>query len=239
MDVPSNDSGGIATAMMHENSAIPAKLVLCAALAVGGSYLFGMTMDLHPTALLAWKGGGVWLLAIYAALQARSIDGWLITAVMAMGAAGDVLIETDTTRGALAFAAGHVVAMALYTRNRRSSLTGSQLALALLVVPATMFIAWALPADRSITTLATVYALFLGLMAALAWTSRFPRYRTGIGAMLFVISDLLIFARMGPLADLAGISAAIWAVYFIGQTLIVLGVTATLAADEARVLRPA
>jgi uncharacterized membrane protein YhhN len=34
-------------------------------------------------------------------------------------------------------------------------------------------------------------------MAAAAWSSRFPRYRVGAGAVLFVISDWLIFSRMG------------------------------------------
>ena len=70
----------------------------------------------------------------------------------------------------------------------------------------------------------TGYALLLGLMAGSAWTSRFSRYRTGIGAVMFVASDLLIFAEMGPLAGAAFIGVAIWALYFAGQFLITLGV---------------
>lgn len=199
-----------------------------AAVLAGASYLFAANVELAPTAMLAWKGAGVWLLAVYAALQARTIDGWLITAVMALGAAGDVLIESDLMRGAMVFAAGHVVAIGLYARNRRSSLTGSQLALALLVVPLTVVIAWALPSDKTGIAQIVVYALFLSTMAALAWTSRFPRYRTGIGAMLFVISDLLIFGRMGALAETVWADAAVWVTYFVGQMLIVVGVTKTL-----------
>jgi len=42
-----------------------------------------------------------------------------------------------------------------------------------------------------------VYSLGLALMAATAWTSRFPRFRVGIGAVMFLVSDLLIFGRMG------------------------------------------
>ncbi len=42
---------------------------------------------------MAWKGAGVALLAVYAALKARNLDGWLICAVMAFGALGDVLLE--------------------------------------------------------------------------------------------------------------------------------------------------
>jgi hypothetical protein len=63
-----------------------AKAILVAAMIVGATYLFGMNADAQPTVLLAWKGAGVWLLAIYAALSARNRDGWMITLVMAMGA---------------------------------------------------------------------------------------------------------------------------------------------------------
>ncbi len=211
-----------------------ARLALFAGLIAGGSYMFAGALNLGPTAMLAWKGAGVWFLALYAALQAKTIDGWLITVVMALGAAGDVLVETDMTRGALAFAAGHVVAIGLYVRHRRINLTGSQLALALLTVPLTMFIAWRLPADRAAAVSIVPYALFLGLMAAMAWISRFTRYRVGIGAMLFLISDLLIFARMGILADSAWVTPAIWVLYFSGQVLIVLGVTRYLATRQSR-----
>lgn len=46
---------------------------------------------------------------------------------------------------------------------------------------------------------------------------------------MFLVSDLLIFARLGPLAgsELAGFG--VWALYFTGQLMICLGVTRTLA----------
>ena len=76
-----------------------------------------------------------------------------------------------------------------------------------------------------------IYTAFVASMAAAAWISRFPRYRTGIGAMMFLASDLLIFATMGPLAGTAWAGFAVWALYFAGQFLIVLGVTRTLAGN--------
>ena len=96
--------------------------------------------------------------------------------------------------------------------------------LALLVVPAVAFTAWTLPSDRSAAIAIAGYAALLSIMAAMAWTSAFPRFRTGIGAMMFVASDLLIFARMGPIADTLTIGIAVWLLYFIGQVLIVRGV---------------
>jgi uncharacterized membrane protein YhhN len=203
-----------------------AKATLVAAMIVGATYLFGMNADLQPTALLAWKGAGVWLLAIYAAISARNRDGWMITLVMAMGALGDVLVERDQTQGAAAFIVGHVVATLLYLSHRRPALTMSQKWLAIVVVPAVMLIGWGLTRDPSIL----LYSLFLSIMAASAWISRFPRYRTGIGAMLFVVSDVLIFARMDLLAEAGWVTPAIWALYFAGQVLIVIGVTQRLSA---------
>ena len=63
-------------------------------------------------------------------------------------------------------------------------------------------------------------------MAASAWISRFPRQLTGLGALMFVVSDLLIFYRTGrPIAREPWLGFAVWGLYFAGQTLIVLGVT--------------
>ena len=92
-----------------------------------------------------------------------------------------------------------------------------------------MLVAFLLPSDRAGAPGVALYALGLSLMAAFAWTSRFPRYRVGLGALMFLVSDLLIFARSGPLAHAAWIGFSIWGLYYAGQALICLGVTGTLA----------
>jgi uncharacterized membrane protein YhhN len=149
---------------------------------------------------------------------------------MAFGALGDVLLDAaGLVVGAVAFLIGHLIAIGLYWRNRRPSTTLSQRLLAILVVPATVIIAFLLPADRAGAPGVALYALSLALMASFAWTSRFPRYRVGLGALMFVLSDLLIFAREGALAGAAWIGLAIWGLYYFGQLMICVGVTATLA----------
>ena len=211
-----------------------AHLVLAAAVVGGVSYFASWNLGLPEAASLAWKGSGVSLLAVYAGLKARTFDGWLIAAVMALGAAGDVLLgPAGPAGGGLAFLIGHLVAVWLYLRNRRGKTTLSQRLLAILLVPAAVFLAFMLPADRSVALPVAVYTAGLGLMAATAWVSRFPRRLTGIGALMFVVSDLLIFARMGPLAGQAWGGYAIWGLYFAGQLAIVLGVTRTIAKVEA------
>jgi uncharacterized membrane protein YhhN len=206
-----------------------AKLVLAAAILAGVSYLAAPL----PEQQVLWKGSGVGLLALFAALLARTGDGWLITLVMAFGALGDVLLNLAGLEvGAVAFFLGHVAAVVLYLRNRRPALSLSQGLLAAAMLVTIPIAAYLLPADRSGAPLAAVYAGGLALMTATAWISRFPRYRTGLGAVAFAASDLLLFAEHGPLAGQGWTGFAVWSLYFAGQALIVVGVTQTLAKPQ-------
>ncbi len=201
-----------------------ARVLLVLALAAGLSYPLGWGQTLPVPVEMLWKGAAVTLLASWVAAQARGADGVLLALALAFGALGDILLVVSIAGGAMAFMVGHALAIWLYLRNRRAEVSPSQTLLALLVVPLAVLIAFLLPADRSQAPGVAVYGLFVGSMAATAWVSRFPRYRTGIGAMLFLGSDLLIFARMGPLAH-GGIALGlvVWLTYLAGQTLIAVG----------------
>jgi len=206
-----------------------------AALIAGISYFVADRIGLDGPAMVALKGAGVGLLAIRAATRATSTDGWLIALVLAFGALGDVLLETaGLTIGAIAFLAGHVVAIVLYLGNRRRKPTPSQSLLGGMLLVATPVTAWLLTRDWGVA----IYALAIGAMAAAAWTSRFPRYRTGLGAVMFVVSDLLIFARMGPMAGSILPNLLIWPLYFGGQAMIAHGVVQTLAVRRFGSIRP-
>jgi len=214
-------------------------LILAASVICGVSYMASWNLGLSPVAGMVWKGSGVALLAVWAALSARNRAGWEITAIMGFGALGDVLLEAmGMIPGALAFLVGHRFAIGLYQRYRRPRLTRSQIALAIVLIPTVTLAAFLLPAARSSAPGIAVYALVLSLMAATAWTSRFPRYQVGLGALMFVVSDLLIFARSGPLQGAAWVGFGVWILYYFGQVLICRGVVNTLpvleAEDEAR-----
>jgi len=92
----------------------------------------------------------------------------------------------------------------------------------------TPVIAYVLPANRTIASSIGFYGLALGGMAASAWASAFPRYRVGAGAALFVASDLLVFAALGPLAQSRLPHVFVWPLYYLGQFLICTGVLQTL-----------
>jgi uncharacterized membrane protein YhhN len=197
-------------------------LILFAALAAGTSYYANHWIGIEGPPEIVWKGSGVGLLALWAGLQARDVDGWLIAAVLALGALGDVLLETHgLTIGALAFLAGHLVAVPLYLRS--AARPGW---LALPIALGVAFLAWKLPVDRDAAGGIAIYALGLGAMAGSALVSRFPL--AALGAVLFVASDLLIFARLGPLAASPLPGLLIWPTYFAGQALIAWGVVTVL-----------
>ena len=69
---------------------------------------------------IAAKGIGVAALAVIAA----SSRHWWLAAIMAAGALGDMLLELPggLVPGGGAFAAGHVIAIIFYTRNRRGNI---------------------------------------------------------------------------------------------------------------------
>jgi uncharacterized membrane protein YhhN len=175
------------------------------------------------------KGAAVGMLAVYAWHRSPSRDVHLIAAVMAVAALADMVIEFYEVEGGALFFVSHLLALTLYLQphNRRKVLTASQKAAAVALLLLTPLAAFLLSRDTSVA----LYALSLGAMAAAAWTSRFSRYHLGIGALLFVASDLLIFARMGgALTEVAG--WLVWPTYYVGQFLICTGVVQTLRRDH-------
>lgn len=179
----------------------------------------------HSPATILWKGAGVGLLAVWAAARARDRDGWWFVVVLMLGAVGDVLLDAvGNTVGGTIFFLGHVAAIAFYIRHRAAR-GGVVVAAACALGGAVL--AYALARDLG----GAIYTLGVCAMAVAAAQSRFPA-RVGLGAALFVVSDLLIFAAMGPLRDSVLPSLLIWPLYFAGQALIAHGVVTTLAEEH-------
>ena len=211
----------------HSTPWLPRAPLFILALIAGASFWPGSHAALPAALMLAWKGAGVALLAIWAASVARERNGWLLAGVMAFGAAGDVLIDAvGLAAGAGAFLVGHVLAIFLYLANRRKQggVIVIGVAIAVLVAVEAFFI------TRS--GVASLYAIGLGGMAGAAWASRFPRATVAVGALLFVASDMLIFAHQTPGGGSIVPALLIWPLYFAGQALIAYGVVHTLEARK-------
>lgn len=174
--------------------------------------------------LMLLKGAGVALLAIYAWQRHGSADAKLLALVMALSAVGDIVIELSLEQGGAAFFLSHIAAIILYLRNRRHDTSVSQKGAAAALLLLTPWVCWILSSDPAIT----FYGAGLGAMAAAAWMSRFTRYRVGIGALLFVVSDWLIFANAGSYSEYAIVGGLVWPLYYLGQFLIATGVIQTL-----------
>lgn len=204
------------------------KAIFGAALVAGASYWLGSRLPLDPALLVAWKGAGVGLLALWAALFVPGRAGRLLAIVLALGALGDVLLAAVSLEtGAAAFLAGHLVAIRLYLTNKGPRAGW----LPFLSVPLVVAIAAWLPADTAAAPGIALYATGLAAMAASASVSRWPL--AALGAWLFVASDLLIFAELGPLAGSQLANRGIWPLYFAGQALIAFGVGARPACSAA------
>lgn len=178
--------------------------------------------------LIPLKGSAVALLAVYLWQRHSSPDARLMAWAFGAASLGDMAIELDRTIGGLLFFLYHVLALGVYLRNRRPTLAPSQKWAVVALLLLTPLIAWFMPADRAQAPSVALYALALGAMAAGAWASVFPRYRVGSGAVLFVLSDILLFAEMGPLQGHIAPQVLVWPIYYLGQLLIATGVAQTL-----------
>jgi uncharacterized membrane protein YhhN len=174
-----------------------------------------------PRQAIVWKGMGAGLLALWLLLNAQHRDQRWLAAVIALWAAGDMVLERDLVGGALFFAAGHGAAWHLFRRHRAEPADISQLGMAIFtgaVIGAAGIVlaagAWKGPAG--------IYGIILGAMLAAARQSRFAL--AGWGALLFTLSDLLIFARTAMAAPPAAVGYGIWYLYATGVALIAIGV---------------
>ena len=201
---------------------------LFASLVAGVAYYFLWNNPIGGVWLIALKGAGVGFLALYALRRTSGIDGALLTLVLALGAAADMVLEIDFQIGGGLFFAAHMVAVCLFLRNRDSSAARNRMLAGAAMLVAAPAVSYLLSGDPFIA----LYATALGAMAATACTSRFPFERLALAASLFIMSDWLIFSRMGPF-DLSPLpDILIWPAYYAAQFMIATGVVQTLRSDH-------
>ncbi len=180
--------------------------------------------------LIALKGASFGLLAIYALLRHQGADTRFLAAVLALAAAGAMATDLYPTIAAFLLILEYGTAISLFLRHRRMHLAQSQKGVAVALLLLTPAIAWLLPADRAAAQTAAILGLVVGGMAACAWTSRFPRYRVGSGAVILVAAILLDIAGTGPLAANMIAAHAAWPLSYFGHFLVCTGVIQSLRA---------
>lgn len=185
---------------------------------------------------LVLKGVPVGLLAIYAWQRSLGSDGTLITLVMLVAAIGDCLITLEYSWGGMAHAVSQLVAIVLYWRNHRDHVKAVVMVAGLSAVVVAPVLAWFLMVGETGQEAVAASAALLALTTAMAWLSRFPRQRVGLGALLYLLSELLLIAVRARLLDGGAIGQSVqelvWPLYYIGQLLVVTGVVTTLRKER-------
>ncbi|MBH5322677.1 lysoplasmalogenase [Aurantiacibacter sediminis] len=191
-------------------------------------FFYLQATDLPGLYLIPIKGSAVAFLALYAFMRHGSQDARMIAAALVFASLGDMAIELDRIAGAVAFIGFHIIALLVFLRHKREALEGRDSLIFLALLLGTPLVGYFLPYDPDLKPLVAIYALPLGAMAAGAWASDFPRLRVAAGAMLFIFSDWLIFAEMGPLSGSPIPQYLVWPIYYLGVFLITIGVITTL-----------
>ena len=184
------------------------------------------------TALLLTKPLLMPLLAAYlwrASAERGARPDRLLLAALAFATGGDIALMIDGTgwflAGMACFLGTHLCYLAAFTRHgaatalRRPPLVAVPVVYALLTVVALAWM-WAGLTDAGLAVPVAGYAIALAAMAATATTRG---WRVGLGAALFLGSDLLIAAGVAEVAQPPGAPVLIMASYAAGQALIVTG----------------
>ncbi|MFF0122760.1 lysoplasmalogenase [Micromonospora arida] len=169
----------------------------------------------------------------------------LVLVGLAFSTGGDVFLLGDGTgwfiAGMACFLGTHLCYIAAFTRHgaatalRRAPLLAVPLGYAVLTVVALWWM-WAGLTDVGLAVPVAGYALALAAMATTATTKG---WRVGLGAALFLGSDLLIAAGVAEVAQPPGAPVLVMATYAAGQALIVLGLAARIGAPPQAPVTPA
>ena len=182
--------------------------------------------------LMTLKALPLVLLAVYAVLRHKGRDTQLLAAMLAVEGVGAALADLAEQLAAAVLAVGFALGIGLFLMHRRPHLTGSQKALAvalLLLTPAICQLS-VLPRTGWVPA---CFGVALGGMAACAWTSNFPRYRVGLGALVIVAGSVTALASLGALNG-PGLGEIVgWPLFYLGNLIMATGVTGELRARAA------
>ena len=201
-------------------------LLLSIAAAAAYYFLAGDPVAGLPLAIV--KGSAVGALAAYALRRAGHRGGRALSAYLALCAVADAVGEFSYLYAGTTIGLACLVMIVFLLRNRRPGLQGSQMAAAAAVVVLVPTIVALLTTPVPNWQWATAYALLLAGMAGAAWISRFPRYRVGIGALLFAVSNVLLVAQAAGRLPPGSSEWFSWPVGYIGQLLLAIGIVQTL-----------
>lgn len=127
-------------------------------------------------------------LALFVLAAGRSHSHINFVAILLTLALGRALLAADLNFARVLLSIAHIGGIAFFIRHRRLGASVSQTLAAVALVILVPLIVWLSSTEAQ----AVVYSILLGAMAAASWLSRFPRYITGLGAVIYVASDIAL-----------------------------------------------
>jgi hypothetical protein len=211
-----------------------AKLIWLAAVVLGFAYfltslgrsgvMFEQLALIPKPIIVAWKGSFTVLLAASVYLASKERSARLISGALAISAIADVLLVTvGIVAGGVCFAVAHALAILGYFRAGSPHLSPARstnaVAFPLIVTLGTCTLLWS--ADKPWAM--GMFVLLSSSMAASALLSRFPLWFSGLGAMVFVLSDVLFFADIALFGGSGKLGWLTWACFATGYALVARG----------------
>lgn len=200
------------------------------------SHLANDWMNIADPGGIVWKAAGIVLLALFAAASGAR----LAALGLLLCSAGDVLLEIDGMfiGGMAAFALGHVCYAAIFIGLIRShGMNRRDMPVAVVVVLAVAGLSvWLIPGMGALLIPSLLYMGVILTMAVSALLSKSPM-TARMGALLFVVSDSILAARLYQDADTP--PGAVWITYALAQILLAWGFVNLHQALKRRKRQPA
>jgi hypothetical protein len=180
--------------------------------------------DIPPFVLIPWKGICTLGLALSVAVASKARPIRLLALALAISAIADMVLAIKAmVASGLLFSVSHVIAIMVFWRNRAELITPLRRAIAVSVPLISCGLSVAAIYGTDVPLVFALYPLLSGLMAATAILSRFPLWLCGLGAVIFICSDVLVVAWLGVLARDPWYGFLTWLSYFTGYALLARG----------------
>lgn len=193
------------------------------ALARSGIAFHGLA-DLPLAVLIPWKGACTLGLAISIAVAARGRATQHLALALGISAIADMLLPLRLMVPAgLLFSVSHVIAIVVFWRNRASDVSPMRRTFAFALPFVACGLSVAAIYGTGLPMVFALYPLLSGIMAASAIMSRFPVWWCGLGAVIFICSDVLVLAYLGIFEQDDRLNFLTWLTYFSGYALLARG----------------
>jgi YhhN family len=185
---------------------------------------FADLASLPKPLIVATKGLFSALLAMSVFAARKGSASQMVGAALAISAVVDMLLVTiGSAAGGLAFAVAHLFAGYAYAKNQRDHNTAILWMFATAVPLIAVVSSYLALRGSDQNILMSLFPLISASMAALAILSRFPLWLSGLGAAIFVASDVLFLADLGVLRHSGEWGYLTWASYAVGYAMVARG----------------